>query len=102
MTLETTSDLNAFFDTDTHGTTVTFTPNGGSSSTINGIFNNEYELVDIGEHGVESSIPLLTVKSSDVTNISQGDAFTINSVSYKAVVIRPDGTGVTEIQLEAQ
>jgi len=102
MALETASDLNSYFDTDAHGTSVTFSPVGSSSSTINAIFNNEYELVDIGEHGVESSIPLLTVKSSDVTGISQGDGFTVNGVTYKAVIIRPDGTGITEIQLETQ
>ena len=100
MTLENSSDFNAFFDTDTHATSVSYTPNGGSSSNINVIFNNEFNLVDAGEVGVESSTPVVTCKSSDVPNIQQGDQFTINSVNYQVVIIRPDGTGITEIQLE--
>ena len=102
MPLETASDLSSFFDTDTHGTSVSYTPVGGSSNTIVGIFNNEYELVDVGETGVEASLPILTVKTSDVPNLAQGDSFVIGSTTYKSVVNRPDGTGVTEIQLEEQ
>jgi len=102
MVLETASDFASFFDTDSHGSSVTYTPDGGSASTINGILNNEFELVDVGDTGVESTIPVLTVKSSDVSSIAQGDTFVIDSVTYKSVIIRPDGTGVTEIQLEKQ
>tara|TARA_R100000808_G_scaffold24841_1_gene58699 strand:+ start:2478 stop:2786 length:309 start_codon:yes stop_codon:yes gene_type:complete len=102
MALESTADLNAFFDTDAHGSTVTYTPSGGSASTINGILNNEFELVDIGDVGVESNIPILTVKTSDVSSVAQGDTFVIDSVTYKSVIIRPDGTGITEIVLEKQ
>ena len=36
------SDLDVFFDTDTHGIDCVFTPSGGSATTIKGIFNNEY------------------------------------------------------------
>ena len=102
MALESTADLNAYFDTDAHGSTVTYTPSGGSASTINGILNNEFELVDIGDVGVESNIPILTVKTSDVSSVAQGDTFVIDSVTYKSVIIRPAGTGITEIVLEKQ
>jgi len=102
MALETASDLASFFDTDAHGTSLSFTPDGGSTSTINGIFNNEYELIDVGENGVESTVPILTVRSSDVPGLVQGDSFVIDSVTYKSVIVRPDGTGITEIQLEKQ
>ena len=102
MALETSSDLNAFFDTSAHGSSVTYTPSGGSASTINGILNNEYELVDVGDVGVENQVPILTVKSSDVPTIAQGDTFVIDSTTYKSVIVRPDGTGITEIVLEKQ
>lgn len=102
MALETSSDLNSFFDTNAHGTSVTYTPSGGSASTINGILNNEYELVDVGDVGVENQVPVLTVKSSDVPSIAQGDSFVIDSTTYQSVIIRPDGTGITEIVLEEQ
>ena len=102
MALESASDLASFFDTDAHGTSVTYTPSGGSASTINGILNNEFELVDVGDVGVESEIPILTCRTSDVSSVAQGDTFVIDSVTYKSVIIRPDGTGITEIVLEKQ
>ena len=102
MALESATDLAGFFDTSTHGSEVTYTPDGGSASTINGILNNEFELVDVGETGVESSMPVLTCRTSDVSSVAQGDTFVIDSTTYKSVIIRPDGTGITEIVLEAQ
>ena len=102
MTLETASDLANFFDTDAHGPAVTYTPSGGSGTSINVIFNNEYVLVDDGETGVSSTLPVITCRTSDVPSIQMDDTFLISSVTYKAKIIRPDGTGVTEIQLEQQ
>ena len=102
MALESASDLANFFDTDAHGTAVTYTPAGGSGKTINVIFNNEYLLIEEGETGVSSTLPVVTCRSSDVSGISIDDTFLISSTTYKAKVIRPDGTGVTEIQLEEQ
>ena len=102
MALETATDLLGFFDTNAHGTSLTYTPSGGSASTIKGIINDEFQLVDVGEVGVESSMPVLTVRSSDVSGIAQGDDFTIDSVNYKSKIIRPDGTGITEIVLQKQ
>ena len=102
MTLETASDLASFFDTDTHGTAITYTPSGGSGTSINVIFNNEYQLVDEGDVGVSATLPVITCRTSDVPSIQMDDTFLISSVTYKAKIIRPDGTGVTEIQLEQQ
>ena len=102
MTLETASDLSSFFDTDSHGSVATYTPSGGTGSSVNVIFNNEYVLVDEGDVGVNSTLPVITCKTSDVSSIAIDDSFVIDSVTYKAKIIRPDGTGVTEIQLEKQ
>ena len=102
MALESATDLANFFDTDAHGVAVTYTPAGGSSKTVNVIFENQYILVDEGEVGVNATIPVVTCKSSDVSGIAVDDTFLIDSVTYKVKVIRPDGTGVSEIQLEQQ
>ena len=102
MALESATDLANFFDTDAHGVAVTYTPAGGSGKTINVIFNNEYLLIEEGETGVSSTLPVVTCRSSDVSGISIDDTFLISSTTYKAKVIRPDGTGVSEIQLEQQ
>jgi len=85
------------------GELVKFKPFNRSSSFISGIFDNTYEAVDSGgsvSFAVEQ--PRLTVKTSDVLGISEGDLFTIRSSSYIARVIMADGTGITEIALEAQ
>lgn len=85
------------------GELVTFTPFGGSSVSITGIFDSTYEAVDSGgsvSFAVEQ--PRLTVKTSDVSGVAEGDLFTIRSSSYIARVIMADGTGITEIALEAQ
>ena len=102
MALESASDLASFFDTDAHGTAVTYTPAGDSGTSINIIFNNEYVLIDEGDVGVSGTVPVLTCRSSDIPSIAVDDTFLISSTTYKAKVIRPDGTGITEIQLEAQ
>jgi len=102
MTLETASDLASFFDTDTHGTAITYTPSGGSGTSINVIFNNEYQLVDEGDVGVSATLPVITCRTSDVSSVAIDDTFLIGSTTYKAQIIRPDGTGVTEIQLQEQ
>jgi len=85
------------------GELVTFAPAVGSSRVITGIFDNTYEAVDSGgsvSFAVEQ--PRLTVRSSDVSGISEGDAFTIRSSSYIVRIVMADGTGITEIALEAQ
>jgi len=85
------------------GESVTFTPFGGGSINVIGIFDNSYEAVDAGG-SVSFAVqqPRLTVKTSDVSGISEGDHFTIRSSSYIARIIMADGTGITEIALEAQ
>ena len=85
------------------GESVTYTPNGGSDTTITAIFDNQYTGLDAGG-SVEVSMvqPRLTVRTSDVPNIDQDDAFTVRGTSYDIAVIMPDGTGITEIALEEQ
>ena len=85
------------------GELVTFTPFGGSSVSITGIFDCTYEAVDSGgsvSFAVEQ--PRLTVKTSDVSGVAEGDSFTVRSSDYIARIVMADGTGITEIALEAQ
>ena len=56
------------------GELVTFTPFGGSSVSITGIFDSTYEAIDSGgsvSFAVEQ--PRLTVKTSDVSGVAEGD-----------------------------
>jgi hypothetical protein len=95
-------DLDLFFDDETHAVSCTYTPQGGSASTFNVIFNNEYYAIDGGEVGVESTEPTVTTKTSNISGASHGDTMVIDSVTYKIINIRPDNTGMTEIGLEKQ
>lgn len=69
---------------------------------VKAIFDNEYEGI-VGE-SVEfaTSQPRLTCISEDVDGIAYGDDVTIGLNQYKAVLIMPNGTGITEIMLELQ
>lgn len=85
------------------GVSATFTPVGGSASNITVIFDNNYEAVDTGG-GVAFAMqqPRVTCRSSDVTGVSEGATMVIESVNYIVRVVMPDGTGITELMLEAQ
>lgn len=85
------------------GESVTYTPNGGSGTTITAIFDNQYDAVDAGG-SVEFAtvLPRLTVRTSDIPNAADGDTFVVRNNSYTARIIMDDGTGITEIALEAQ
>jgi len=84
------------------GVNCTYTPSGGSPSTIKTIFLNEYYSVDAGTVGMEMSQPIAVIRTADAPNVAHNDTFVVNSVTYKSVNVRPDGTGMTEVALEQQ
>lgn len=91
MALESAADLAGYFDTDGHGVAATYTPSGGSGSSIDVILNREY--VSIGgpsQVGVESFAPVVYCRASDVSSIAQGDTFLIDSTTYTVVGVEPD------------
>jgi hypothetical protein len=94
-----TEEISEFFDAGDHATAVTFTPSGGSATTVNAIFQNEYLGIEGGTVDVEGSSPVVFVRSSDVTGVAHSDAFTIDGTGYSVVGIQPDGTGVTQLIL---
>ena len=95
-------ELSAFFDTTEHGTAATFTRAGPPGVSVVCVFRNEFFQVDDGMVAVESSQPLVTVESSKITGVAHGDTMTIDGTTYNIVAIKPDGTGVTDLVLEAQ
>jgi hypothetical protein len=84
------------------GVDATYTPDGGSPSTIKTIFLNEYYSVDAGTVGMEMSQPIAVIRTADAPNLAHNDTFVISAITYKAVNVRPDGTGMTEVALEEQ
>ena len=94
-------DLAEFFDVDEHAQAASYTPSGGSASSISVIFRNEFYLEDAGV-GVETTQPVITVQTSKVPGIAHGDVIEISGINYNVIGIRPDGTGISEIALEKQ
>ena len=68
---------------------------------ISGIFDNETVPIDAGGYAqVHQEQPRLTVSTSDIPNIGEGEVMVISGVSFAVRAWVHDGTGVTEIQLE--
>ena len=102
MAIEGDTERAVFFGTDDFGSAATYTPSGGSASTVNGIFDNDYALADpLGGVGVGSSDPRFICRTSDVSAAANGDALVVNSVTYTIRNVEDDGTGVTTLVLEA-
>lgn len=104
MAVETLQDRAVFFDPDDFGVAVSYTRSGGATTTVNGIFDNEYLSQDAGA-GVVFSVrePRFLMRESDLpTGADEGDTIVISSVTYVVKVIEPDGTGMTNLALEKQ
>ena len=103
MSVETDIERAVFFDSDDFAVSATYTPSGGTATSISGIFDDTFETVETGGFiPVASSSPMFQVKTSDVSSAAEGDALTVNSTSYVIRVVMDDGTGVTMLQLEKQ
>ena len=77
--------------------------NGKARKTIKGIFDSEYTDIEIGGSvGFQTSSPRFVCKTSDLVDAQDADSLIVNGDLYFIRVIQPDGTGMTEIQLEKQ
>lgn len=89
------NDLDAFFNTDDFASTATL----DDGTEISVIFHNEYEQVDFSTGAVESSAPYVEAKDSDISEIAHLNKLTIAGIDYKVIAIKPNGTGVTVLEL---
>jgi len=103
MAVETDIERAIFFSDNDFGDRATYTPQGGQATQINGIFDNEYALIDAGGGvGVASREPKFQTETINVPNAADGDTLVVNSITYKVRVVEPDGTGTTTLMLEKQ
>lgn len=103
MPAESATDRAIFFDVDDFGVAATFTPDGGASSTVNGIFDKDFVAVDAGGSvAVALEEPRFVCRTSDVSTASDGDALVVDGKTYTIRVVEADGTGVTTLVLEEQ
>lgn len=102
MAIETDTERAIFLNTDEFGVSATFTPDGGSPSTISVLLENPYFKIEGEESFVEESKLGVFVRDSDVLSIAHGDEFVINSVTFQVKEVMPDGQGMTLVGLEKQ
>lgn len=116
MAMEFDRDFDAFINAD-HGSAgerVTYTPTGGSASSINVILNQEYLDIDTGGLPVQGYQPVAMAKTSDIPNIAFGDTIAASAIkslngttikaatNYKVINFENDNTGMTSLLLEVQ
>lgn len=70
------------------------------ATTITGILDSGYLAVDVEDTEVESSEPVLTCRTIDVSALTHGSQLTISGSSYYVRGIQPDGTGITTLILD--
>lgn len=99
MPLESAEDLAAYFDTDEHAVTATWSV---GNAAVNGIYEAPYfeDLTGAEVAGIESSQPVFRCLAADVAGVKYGQTLTIGGTVYKILTPRPDGTGVIDLPLE--
>ena len=99
--VETATDRSALLQD--FGESATWTPSsGGSAATLTALFQKEHEEVDTGGAvSVVMSHPRVTCRTADVSTAAEGDSFAIGGVTYTVRVVMDDGTGMTQLVLEA-
>jgi hypothetical protein len=101
MAVESATDRAIFVGVDDFGVAATYTPSGGASSTVNGIFDNDFIEVDAGGGvGVALQQPRFHCRTADVSSASEGDALVVSGVNYTIRIVQDDGTGMTMLVLE--
>tara|TARA_A200000159_G_scaffold164392_1_gene193815 strand:+ start:2104 stop:2409 length:306 start_codon:yes stop_codon:yes gene_type:complete len=84
------------------GETMSYTPSGGTATDITAIFDNAYQAVDAGGTiAFAVSQPKIMCRTSDVSSAQEGDTIVYNSTTYTMTIVMDDGTGMSEIMLEA-
>ena len=93
MAIEGATKRAVFFDTDDFATASSYTPTGGSASTGNGIFDNEFFEVDpLSGVGVVSAQPWFICTTADLpSGAASGDAITVDSTAYPFALFSPKG-----------
>lgn len=72
---------------------------GGAS--VRAIFDNDYALGAVGDFGMASSAPVLTLASAAVPADWLGAEVAVNGKNFTAVEHKPDGTGISLLILVA-
>lgn len=91
------SDTDAFFPDFAEDVVYAVPPAQGV--TIKGIFDNKGQNVTVFEEEIQASGPQVTVKSSDVAGVKNGNTTTIRGKTWYIRDVEDDGTGITVLTL---
>jgi len=70
-------------------------------STVKGVYVNGYVRASAAEPGIATSEPMLAVLSEEAEAVALGSDLSVAGRSWRVVEKRPDGSGVTELLLQA-
>lgn len=101
MAVETAADRAIFLSTNDFGVSATFT-HSATSTTISGIFDNDFVEVDAGGIPFAMQQPRFMARTADVSTAVEDDTLVISGTTYKIKVRQDDGTGMTTLVLEKQ
>jgi hypothetical protein len=100
MTFESSFDRASMFSPSDWGRKAVYR-NKGKRFTISGIFDSNYQLVDVAEVGFSSSTPIFTIPTAALPcKPVVGDLLFIDCDQYTVRNFKADGTGVTVLVLE--
>ena len=80
-------------------TQVTFNPGDSGELTIDAIFDEAQEIMNINTGEVISAKPTITAPWKLVSSILQGTAVLVNDVTYSVKEILDDGTGIVVMEI---
>lgn len=84
------------------GEAATFTPAGGSAAALTALLLKEHESMDTGGSvRIVMTHPRVMCRTADLSTAAEGDSFAIGGVTYTVRVVMDDGTGMTQLELEA-
>lgn len=82
------------------GRLITYTPYGSAPRAISGMLQEFTEMIHGESIDINSTRPILSVRSDDVPDIQTGDMIDVEGANYQVEVIQPDSEGITELVLE--
>lgn len=93
-------DLSLFFD-ETKGFAVPAVFNRGETvlATVSVIFNDPSQAAEIYGTSIEEAAPFLQAPTASLAAVKRNDTVTVNGATYRIEIIRPDGTGVSNVFL---
>ena len=105
MAVETAADRAVFVSVNDFGKSFRYVPSIGPESTLTGIFDAAYLLMEAGTPGVSGTAPTLVCRTDDLQALPMGkaidgDRIIDGATEYFINDVQPDGIGMTVLIVE--